>query len=102
MAVSKSAIKAVDSAIRKTSLGIGAHVEHLAEKGAFDRLYELRRTLMVLAKVRCAFEPELVEPASATSEPLGFQTDSESDQGEETELDIDVPEARSIGFRPKA
>jgi len=110
MAVGKSAIKAVESAIRQTSRVLIAEVQEIGSRGSAQRLYGLRQTLLVLAKVRGSFEPELMEPASATSEPLGFQTTNEIELDEEFEIeepDTAVPEAkgrvqaRLIGFRPR-
>lgn len=110
MAVSKSAIKAIESAIRQTSRVLVDEVSEIGVRGAPQRLYQLRQTLLILAKVRGSFEPELMEPASATAEPLGFDTRNEIELDEEFEIEepgTSVPEAVSnrsiglIGFRPR-
>jgi hypothetical protein len=105
MAVGKSAIKAVESAIRRTSQVLIEEVSEIGSRGSAQRLYGLRQTLLVLAKVRGSFEPELMELTPATAEPLGFQTTNEIELDEEFEIEepgTAVPEARLIGFRPRS
>ena len=104
MAVSKSTIGAVERSIRQSAAQLTSQVQNMTAKGAPQRLYALRQTLLVLAKVRASFDPEYQELAPATSEPLGFQTRNEIELDEEFEVDDPetVPEARRIGFRPRA